>query len=156
MGIGTHGSRGRDVLSEHYALSLDDEEVGKLVDVANHGIEGLAGHRVVFARAELASQAAVHDSPAGNLGSDGDAEHHPRELEAPSQHIQVPNREDEGNDGGIGNGGSPCVQDIISPRCIGRGGVVTGRRREGGKSMSVSEGNVRGLFHDRSSEKKEW
>ncbi len=108
VGVGTHGSRGVDILCHHYSLSLDDEEIGQFVDVADHGIKSLPGNGVVLAGSELARDPVTEDGLTDNLGGNGDAEHHPCELEHPSEHVEVPNREDEGNDGGVGNGRGPC------------------------------------------------
>ena len=49
----TYSSRDTDVLGEQDALRLDDEEVDELVDIADHGVEGLLGNGVVLARAKL-------------------------------------------------------------------------------------------------------
>lgn len=138
--MGTYRDGSPDVLGEQDALRLDDREVDKLVDIANSGIKSLAGDGVVFAGAELARDTGVHDGLTGNLGGDGDAQNHPGKLEAPSEDIEIPNCEDEADDGSIGDGGStwePPVS-IVSATC------------------GSEEGYARGLFHDSSSEKKEW
>lgn len=105
-GGSTYNGRSRDVLGKENALSLNDEEVHKLVDVANNGIKGLLGNSVVPARANLGSETAVQQGLANNLSSKGDAQHHPGKLEAPSDDIQISHGEDEGSDGAIGDGGS--------------------------------------------------
>ena len=138
----THRNRRRDVLNKHYPLSLDDEEVDQLVDVANNNVQRLPGNRVVLARAELRGQSRVDGHLTGHLCGDGDAEHHPRELEAPSEDIKVADGEDEGNDERVGDGRGTCG-GASAYRCHGI------RRRP-------RRGHVRGLFHDSSSEKKEW
>jgi len=102
----TYSCRGIHVLGEEDPLGLDDEEVDELVDITNHGVKGLPGDGVVLAGPDLGSQAAVQDRLAKNLGGDGDAEHHPSKLESPTEHIEIPNREDKSNDRGIGNGRS--------------------------------------------------
>lgn len=102
-------SGGRNVLGENNALGLDDEEVGQLVDITNQDIEGLAGDGVVSTGAKLAGDACVHNQLTSNLGGDCDAQDHPRKLEAPSQHIEISNREDEGDDGEVSNGRGTCV-----------------------------------------------
>lgn len=73
------------------------------MNVTNDSIERFLGHGVVLARSELGSEAVVHEGFAGNLSGNGDAKHHPGELEAPSEDVEVPNREDERYDGSIGN-----------------------------------------------------
>ena len=104
----THRNRRRDVLNKHYPLSLDDEEVDQLVDVANNNVQRLPGNRVVLARAELRGQSRVDGHLTGHLCGDGDAKHHPGELETPSENIQVARREDDGDDECISNSRSSC------------------------------------------------
>lgn len=99
----TYSSRGIDILSEEDALGLDNEKVDELVHISNHRVKGLSRDRIVLAGAELSSQAVVQERLSDNLSGNGDAEHHPRELEAPSEEIQVPKREYEGDDGGKSN-----------------------------------------------------
>lgn len=101
--VETNRSRSIDILREQDALSLNHKEVDKLMDIANDSIERLLGHGIVLARSELGCKAVVHEGFTGSLGGNGDAEHHPRELEAPSEDVEVPNREDERHNGGIGN-----------------------------------------------------
>lgn len=105
-GRGTYGSRRIHILGEQDPLSLNDKEVDELVDIADHGVESLAGNSVVLAGADLGSQTAVQDRLAGNLGGHGDAEDHPGKLESPSENIKIPNREDKSDDSGIGDGRS--------------------------------------------------
>lgn len=109
------------------------------MDVADHGIKRFSRNGIVLAGAELCREAAVQDGLPGDLGGDGDAEGHPGELENPPQNVEVPNREDEGDDGGIGKGRSPW--ELSAPA---RALTNAGPR------------DIRGLFHDRSSEKNEW
>lgn len=104
----TYGNGSPDVLGEHNALSLNDKKIDKLMNVTDHGVQGLARDSVVLAGTKLAGETSVHNRLADDFGSDGDAKDHPSELESPSQHIEVSNREDEGDDGGIGNGGGTC------------------------------------------------
>lgn len=118
-----------DVLSEDDALGLNDEEVDQLVDIANNGIESLTGNSVVAAGTELASKTSVHDGLAGNLSGNSDAKDHPGKLEAPSQQIQVSNRKDEGDGGGVGNSRGTRV---VPRQELGEEGVVVGQRLAGG------------------------
>lgn len=147
----SYRSGSRDVLGENDALGLNDEEVNELVDIANQNIEGLAGDGVVAAGPELAGDACVHNQLACNLGGDRDAEDHPRKLETPSQHIEVSNREDEGDDGEVGNGRGACVRLTGS---AGHGPSALSAHPCAGESSGIVD--VRGLFQERSSEKKEW
>jgi hypothetical protein len=100
----TYSGRSIDILGEQHALRLDDEEVDEFVDVPDQGIEGFTRDRVVLAGAELGREAIVQEGLPGDLGGDGDAKDHPGELENPTHHIEVPNREDEGDNGGVGDG----------------------------------------------------
>jgi hypothetical protein len=104
----TYSSGSIDVLGEQHALRLDDEEVDELVDIANESIEGLPRNGVVLAGPELGRKAVVQERLPDDLGGDGDAEDHPGELKTPAQNVQIPNREDERHDGGIGDGRGPC------------------------------------------------
>lgn len=156
-GGGAYRSGGGDVLGENDTLGLDDEEVDQLVDITDDHVEGLAGDGVVSAGTKLTGNTSIHDSLAGNLGGDGNAQDHPRKLEAISQHVEVPNREDESDDGHVGDRGSTCVGCIstfcsraVILRCPARP-CISGSRGSLGLDLYV-----RGLFHDRSSEKKEW
>ena len=56
---GTDGDK--DVLAEHDALELNDEEVDELLNIVQRGLEGLTGDGVVLARAHLRGEATVHD-----------------------------------------------------------------------------------------------
>lgn len=148
--IDHYRSGNRDVLGENNALGLNDEEVDQLVDVANENIESLPGDGVISSGTELAGDARVHNHLAGDLGGDGDAQDHPRKLEAPSQHIEVSNREDEGDDGEVGNGRGACIQ--LDGSVIRASGTLSPHFAV--ESLDIVY--VRGLFQERSSEKKEW
>jgi hypothetical protein len=54
----------------------------------------------------LRSESIVNQRLPGSLSGDGDGKDHPCKLEGPPEHIEVPNRKDERNDGRIGNGRS--------------------------------------------------
>lgn len=107
--VNPYSSGNGDVLGENDALSLNNDKVDQFVDITNEDIEGLAGNGVVSTGTELAGDTCVHNQLAGNLGGNCDAEDHPRKLETISQHIEVSNREDEGDNGKVGNGGGTCV-----------------------------------------------
>lgn len=88
----------------------------------------------------------VEESFSSNLGGDGDTKRNPGKLEGIAKDIEVPSREDGGDRGGVGDCGSTCailyqhhVFIISDTLWRGRG----------------SSQHIRGLFHDRSSEKKE-
>lgn len=93
-----------DVFSEKNTLSLDDEEVDELMNIANSAIQSLLGNSVILARAQLGSQALVENGLAGNFGGNGNTEDHPSELETQAEHIKVPNREDGSDDAQVSNG----------------------------------------------------
>lgn len=139
----THNRRGRDVLSKQDSLRLDHKEVDELVDITNQRIESLPRNGVVLSRSELGSEAIAKDGLSSNLGQDGDAQSHPGKLESVSNDIEVSSHEDQGDDGSICDGGS-------SYKSLSVGGSRDKKAlRGGGRSL-------RGLFHDSSSEKKEW
>lgn len=100
----THTSRGPDVLGKQNALSLNDEEVDELVDVANNGVQGFLGNSVVAAGTELGDKAAVEEDLSGRFGGNGGEQGQPSDLEGPAEQIEVPNREDERHRGRIGDG----------------------------------------------------
>ena len=108
----TYSDRSPDVLGKEDALRLDDEEVDELVDIAEERIQCLPGNSVVLSGAELGGEARVQQGLTRDLGGHSDTQDHPGELEAPSEHVQVPNQEDGADDGNIGDGGSSC--DFIS------------------------------------------
>lgn len=114
----TYSQRSPDVLGEDDALSLDDEEVNQLMNIADQDVKGLARNGVVTTRPELTGNTSVHDSLPGGLSGNGNAQDHPGELEAPSDHIQVPNREDEGDDRGIGDRGGACRALSVPESCL--------------------------------------
>lgn len=136
----TYSSRNIDVLGKQHTLGLNDEEVDELVDIANQSVECFPRNSVVLAGAELSREAVVQEGLPGDLGSDGDAENHPGELETPTHNIQVSNREDERDEGGISNGRGACKKYQHRPL----------------KSYSANSSNLRGLRQDKSSEKNEW
>lgn len=104
----THHRRGEDVLGEEDTLGLNDEEVEKLVDVANQGIQRLARYGEVLAGTQLRRQSLAHDGLANNLGENRHAEGHPGQLERVADHIKVSSQENDGNDAGVGDGRSTC------------------------------------------------
>lgn len=134
--MGTNRNRSGDVLRKQDALGLNDEKIDELVDITNNGIQCLLGDRVVLPGAKLRSESVVDEGFTGSLGGDGDGKDHPCKLERPPEHIEVPNREDERNDGRIGNGR----------------GTWESYQYE---ALALGVCNSRGLFHDNSSEKKE-
>lgn len=87
------------------------------MDIADEDVEGLARNGVVTTGPELTGNASVHHSLSSGLSGDGDAQNHPCELEAPSDHIQVPNREDEGDDGDIGDRRGACRDLSVPESC---------------------------------------
>lgn len=113
--------------------------------ITNHAIEGLAGDGVVATGSELGSQAVTKDELASNLGSNGDAQGHPGQLKSPSNDVEVPNREKQGDDGSIGDAGGTCNKRLS----------VT-RREWNAAYLGRSFLDLRGFCHDKSSEKKEW
>lgn len=70
-------------------MHLHDDEVHKLVDVPNKGVEGLSWNRVVLARAELGSQAIVQESLSGDLGEDGNTKDHPGQLQGIANDVKI-------------------------------------------------------------------
>lgn len=113
----TYSQRSPDVLGKDDTLGLDDKEVNQLMNIADEDVEGLARNGVVATGPELTGYASVHNSLSSGLGGDGDAQDHPCELEAPSDHVQVPNREDEGDDGDIGDRRSACNNLSVADIC---------------------------------------
>lgn len=107
--MGTYGSRSVNVLSEDDALGLNDEEVDELVDITNHSIESLAGNSVVSAGSDLGSKTVVEDNLANNLGGNGNTQDHPGELECITDDIEISSREDQSNNGTVGNARSTCL-----------------------------------------------
>lgn len=156
-GRATYRGRSTDVLSEEDALGLDDEEVDKLVDIAEDSVEGLAGNGVVAARTQLAGDARVHNHFTGNLGGNDDAQGHPGRLETIAQRIKVPNREDGCNDREVGDGRGTCRVSILSAFFVPQLVIIMVPPLSRVCPDSGEFGrHVRGFFHDRSSEKKEW
>lgn len=101
-----YGDGGCEVLHKQNTLSLDDEEVDELVDVANSAVQGLARDCVILARTELRCKTIAKNQLTSHLGSDSDAEGHTGQLERPSDDIEVARGKDQGNDGGVCNSGS--------------------------------------------------
>lgn len=114
----SYSSRGPDVLDEENSLGLNNKEVDELMDIANHTINGFAGDGVVFAGSNLRGEAIVNDQLASSLSCDGDTEGNPRQLQAPSNDVEVASSEDEGDDGGIGDCRGTCDVDDQSGRLI--------------------------------------
>lgn len=99
----TYGKRSKNVFSKDNTLSLDDKEVDELVDIPNKNVKSLARDGVVAARSDLSGQTLVEDNLANNLSGNGHTKNHPRNLETPSEDVEVSSREDEGDDGEIGD-----------------------------------------------------
>lgn len=53
----TYSGGNQDVLNKDDTLRLDDEEVDKLVNIADQGVESILGQGVVFLGAELRGEA---------------------------------------------------------------------------------------------------
>lgn len=104
----TYSSRSKDILSKDDSLGLNNKEVDELVGISNHVVESLTGNGVVSTRANLSSQAIVEYDLANNLGEDGHTKDHPRNLESPSEDIQVSGSKNKGDSGHVGNTGSSC------------------------------------------------
>lgn len=79
------------------------------MDVTNHGVESLAGNSVVSAGSDLGSKTIVEDNLANNLGGNGDTEDHPGKLECIADDIEISSREDQSNNGTVGNSRSTCL-----------------------------------------------
>ena len=58
----TYSCSSWDVLSEYYALDLDDEEVDEMLGIVKSGFEGLLGELVVSAWTDSASNTGAHNS----------------------------------------------------------------------------------------------
>lgn len=58
-----------------------------------------------MAGSHLSSQAVAEDDLTGNLSGNCDGKSHERQLEAPADHIEVPNGEDEGDNRSVCNSG---------------------------------------------------
>jgi hypothetical protein len=56
VGVVSYGCSGRNVLSKHYALNLNDEEVDHLLNVIESSLESLLGDLVVASRADGAGE----------------------------------------------------------------------------------------------------
>ena len=110
----TYSCRSIDILGEENPLGLDDEEVDKLVHVADDGVEGFPRNSIVLARTELGREAVAQEELPSDLGGDGSAESQIGELERPAQNIQVPKQEDERDEGAIGNRRRPCTVSALS------------------------------------------
>lgn len=76
-GCQSYNSGDANVFGKENALTLDDEKVDELVNVANNAVNGVAVDGVVAARTELRSNTIVQDKLASNLGTDGNSESHP-------------------------------------------------------------------------------
>lgn len=117
------------------------------MNVSEHRVERFARDRVVFAGSQLGSQTLVQDGLSGNLGKDGNAQSHPGQLEAVSQEIEVSSHEDDRDDTGVGDSRGTYRQK--------KGRLATSTDNDH-NHYRCGHGDVRGLFHDSSSEKKEW
>jgi hypothetical protein len=113
----TYSGGSKDVLGKDDPLGLDDKEVNELMNVPNKGVQSLAGNCVVSTRADLSGKAVVENDLTKNLGKNGYAKNHPRNLKSPSEKIQVSRSEDSTDDGHISNGRCACcVTDVSSRR----------------------------------------
>jgi hypothetical protein len=113
----TYGSGSKDVLGKDDSLGLDDKEVNELMNVPNKGIQSLTRNCVVPTRANLSSKTVVENDLAKHLGKNGYTKDHPRNLESPSEKIQVSRSEDSTDDSHISNGRCAyCVTDVSSRR----------------------------------------
>lgn len=92
-----------NILGEQNTLSLDDEEVDKLVYIANGAIQGLTGYSVILARSKLRCKSVAKKIFSGDFGEHGNTEGHPCELEEVPDDVKVSNGEDQGNNTSVGN-----------------------------------------------------
>lgn len=68
----TYGDCGINILCIEDALALNDEEVEKLLDIVQAGLERLLGNGVVLARTHLRGKTVIKQKLAGNLKGSGD------------------------------------------------------------------------------------
>lgn len=147
--MATYSDGGGDILSEQNPLGLDDKEVDELMNIANQSIESLPRNGIVLSGTELSREAVVQDGLAGDLGSDGDTQDHPRELETPSDNIEVADGKDASNDDGIGDGRGTFpryVNFLVLEYClryVGKCGLLTRvipREKLGEERVVVGQG----------------
>ncbi|KAI6769398.1 hypothetical protein HG531_010502 [Fusarium graminearum] len=80
-------NKGNSGTNEDNSLSLNDEKVDELMNVANNGVQSLTGNCVVSSRANLSSQTIVENNLAKNLSENGHTKDHPGCLQTPSEDI---------------------------------------------------------------------
>lgn len=105
----TYQSRSKDVLSKDNTLGLNNEEVDKLIGIAEDGIQSLLGDCVVLFGADLRSKASTEEALTSNLSQNSDTEGHPCSLEAISKDVEVSGSEDEADGGEESNARSTRV-----------------------------------------------
>lgn len=77
--------------------------------VSDKTIDGLTRDSVVPARAKLRGKAVVKQELAHDLGGDGNAEGHPRQLHGIAGDVDVTRGEDEGDNGDESDGRGACA-----------------------------------------------
>lgn len=122
VGTMTYSNSGVHVLSEDNALELDDEEVGKLLDIAKYTLEVLVWDGVVLSRSQLARQSLAQDDLASNLQSCGNAQGNVQHSEGISRDWDVACGEDKGDNHGIADGG--CAWVLPAKEVVEEGVVV--------------------------------
>jgi hypothetical protein len=105
----TYSNGNVDVLGEHNALRLDDEEVNKLLDIVGHALKRGLRDGEVLARPELRGKATSESRLSDNLRSGGSTEDHVGGLEDVADQVQVPCGEDEDDRGSEGDAGGAGV-----------------------------------------------
>jgi len=110
-------------------------------------VESLTGNGVVSTRANLSSQAIVEYDLANNLGEDGHTKDHPRNLESPSEDIQVSGSKNKGDGGHVGNTGSSRVvprQELREKGVVVSERLASGSGSRGSASSSSEVGELVG------------
>lgn len=144
----TYNCGNGNILREQNALRLNAKEVEKLVNITSHALESFTRDCVVTAGPKLAGEAGAEDGLTNDLGSDSGSENITGKLQTPPNDIQVSNRKDESNDGGI--------RDPRSAYSIKRSYQPTVGNSTIFHRDKFRKRSLRGLFQERSSEKNEW
>lgn len=98
-----YSSSGIHVLSKHYALRLDDEEVDELLHIIEQTLQRGLGDGEVLAWAELGGETAAECQLSCNLSCCGRTKYHVESLQAVADDVEVSSGKDEDNGGGKGN-----------------------------------------------------
>lgn len=105
----TYSTRGVDILSEHYPLRFDHEEVDELLHIVEETLKRSLGDSEVLPGSHLGREPAAKCCLSSDLSGAGNTQSDVQSLEDVPDDVQVPCGKDEDDGGRKGDAGGPRI-----------------------------------------------